>query len=174
MNINDENNDDRGFVLQLMMRAEQKVKEYAETMHEIRRLQMRAERDKDYIEQLNNFIRAEGQQPVSIKETPPLGSGVGKPGNRAKGLPLRKMQWDGMTIIDIIGNILNGTPEVIYHHAEIIPLVYEIDSDSDLRKVLPNMRSAMQKGARDGLWERPSRGKFKAKVVEQQGAFVSG
>jgi len=172
MNSNEGNNDDRGFVLQLMMRAEKKVKEYAETMHEIRRLQMRAERDKDYIEQLNNFIRAEGQQPVSIKETPPLGSGVGKPGNRAKGLPLRKIQWDGMTINDIIGNILNGTPEVIYHHTELIPLVYEIDSDSDLRKVLPNVRSALQKGARDGLWDKPSRGRFKAKATVEQGTLV--
>ena len=172
MNENNENHDDNGFVLQLMMRAEQKVKEYAETMHEIRRLQMRAERDKDYIEQLNNFIRAEGEQPVSIKETPTLGSGVGKPGNRAKGLPLRKVQWDGMTINDIVSTILNGTPEVIYHHTEVIPLVYEIDSESDLRKVLPNMRSAMQKGARDGLWERASRGKFKAKEVLEQGILV--
>jgi len=173
MNINEGNNDDKGFVLQLMMRAEQKVKEYAETMHEIRRLQMRAERDKDYIEQLNNFIRAEGQQPISIKETPPLGSGVGRPGNRAKGLPLRKMQWDGMTMNEIIVNILNASPEVSFHHTEIASLIYEIDSDSDLRKVLPNLRSAMQKGKRDGLWESTNRrGRFTAKVAEKQWTLV--
>jgi len=172
MNSNDKNNDDNGFVLQLIMRAEQKAKEYVEILHDQRRLEMRAERTKRYIEDMNNFIRAEGQQPVSIKEPSALGSGVGKPGNRAKGFPLRKMEWEGMTINAIISNILNGTPKVIYHHTEVIPLVYEIDSDSDLRKVLPNMRSAMQKGARDGLWERSSRGKFKAKEVLEQGTFV--
>jgi len=172
MNINEGNQDDNGFVLQLIMRAEQKAKEYTEILHEQRRFEMRAQRTKDYIEKLNSFIIAEGKQPISIKEVPPLGSGVGKPGNRKKGLPLRKMQWDGMTINNIIGNILNGTPKVIYHPTEVIPLVYEIDSESDLRKVLPNMRSAMQKGARDGLWERTGRGKFKAKEVLEQGTLV--
>lgn len=172
MNSNNGNNDDNGFVLQLIMRAEQKAKEYTETAHEIRRLEMRAERTKEYVEQLNKFIRAEGQQPISIKETSALGSGIGKPGNRSKSFPLRKVQWEGMSINQIIESILNATPGVSYHAKEVASLIYEIESDSDLSKVLPNMRSAVQKGARDGRWERTGRGKFSAKEIVEQGKLV--
>ena len=56
MNYNEGNQDDNGFVLQLIMRAQQKAKEYTEILHEQRRLEMRAERTKEYIEKLNNFI----------------------------------------------------------------------------------------------------------------------
>ena len=172
MNVNDGNNDDKGFLLQLLMRAERKATEIAELLHEQQRLEMRIERAKKYFEQLNIFLKAEGQQPVSIKRTSALGSGVGKPGNRSKSFPIRKVQWDGMSINQIIESILKATPEVIFHHTEVASQVYEIASDSDLRQVLPNMRSAMQKGARDGLWERARRGKFRAKATVEQGKLV--
>ena len=173
MNGNDGNYDDKGFLLQLNMRAQQKAKEYAELLHERQRLEMRIERTRGYIEQLNNFLRAEGQEPIPLKVTAGSRSGVGKPGNRSKELPIRNMKWEGMTINQIIESILNASPDVSFHPKEVSPLIYEIESESDLHIVIRNLRSTMQSGARKGLWERTGRARFKAKVSEQQGAFVN-
>ncbi len=169
MNSNDGNN--VAFLLQLHMRAQQKAKEYAELLHEHQRLEMRIERAKGYIEQLNSFLRAEGQEPIPLKVTAGSRSGVGKPGNRSKEFPVRKVQWEGMTINQIVERILSASPEVSFHPKEIAPLIYEIESESDLHIVMRNMRSTMQSGARKGRWERTGRAMFKAKVTEQQVAF---
>lgn len=173
MNINDGNNDDKAFLLQLHMRAEQKAKEYAELLHERQRLDMRIERTKGYVEQLNNFLKAEGQEPVAIKAMPHQGSAVGKPGNRSKAFPLRKAQWEGMAINEIVEHTLSVSPNLSFQATDIANVVYEIQSHSDLKMVIRNMRSALQRGARDGLWERTDRGRYKAKAIERQGAFIS-
>ena len=173
MNSNGGNYDDKGFLLQLQMRAQGKAKEYAELLHDQQRLEMRIERTRGYIEQLNNFLRAEGQEPVSVKAAPHLGSPVGKPGNRSKALPIRNIKWEGMTINQIVESILNASPAVSFHPKEVSPLIYEIESDSDLCIVMRNVRSTMQSGARKGLWERTGRAKFRAKATVEQGKLVS-
>lgn len=172
MNSNDGNNDDKGFLLQLHMRAEQKAQEYAALLQERQRLDRNIERIKLYVEQLNSFLRAEGQDTVPIKATPRMGSGVGKPGNRSMAFPIRQMQWEGMTINEIIQSILNASQGVSFHSREVAALIYEIQSDSDSNMVMRNVRSAMQKGVREGLWERTGRGKFSAKAIVEQGRLV--
>jgi hypothetical protein len=173
MNNSNETHEDKGFLLQLYMRAEQKAKEYQELIHERQRLEMRIERTKEYVEQLNKFLIAEGQQPITIKTLPHIGSAVGKPGNRSKSFPLRQIKWEGMSINQIIENILNTSPTVIFHPKEIASIIYEIKSESDLRLVLRNIRSTMQRGAREGLWEKTGRAMFKAKMNEKQGVFAN-
>ena len=174
MNNNSNGNyDDKGFLLQLHMRAEQKAKELADLLHERQRLEMSIERTKAYVEQLNSFLKAEGEEPAHVKAIPHLGSAVGKPGNRSKALPIRKIQWEGMTINQIIEHILSASPNVSFHHTEIAPQIYEIQSESDLKMVTGNLRAAMQRGARDGLWERTGRAKFQAKETMEQGRLVS-
>lgn len=173
MNSNNENHDDKGFLLQLHMKAQQKAQEYAELLHERQRLEMRIERTKEYFERLNDFLRAEGQETVPVKTTLYLGSGFGKPGNRSKAFPIRKSQWEGIGINEIVAHILNASPDVSFHPKEIASLIYEIESDSDLKMVMRNMRSSMQRGKRDGLWVRTGRAKYKAKVDEHQGALVN-
>ncbi len=172
-NKNDGTNEDNGFLLQLSMRAEQKAKEYVELLHEQERLAMRIERTKVYLEQLNSFLRAEGQAPIHLKTTAGSRRGVGQPGNRSPKLPIRKIQWDGMTINEIIERILTTSLDASLHPKEVASLIYEIRSDSDLSMVIRNVRSSMQRGAREGLWEKTGRAMFKAKVTEQQGALVN-
>lgn len=173
MNSNSGNNDDKGFLLQLSMRAEQKVQEYSRFLQERQRLERKIELSKRYIEQLNEFLRSEGQEPIPLKAIASSRSGFGKPGNRSKELPIRHMKWEGMTINQIIESILNTSPNMPFHPRKVVPLIYEIRSDADLNMVMRNVRSTMQRGVREELWERPSRGKFKAKVTEQQGALVN-
>lgn len=172
MNSNN-GNTDNSFVDQLILRLQQKEIDYNELLQESRRIERDTVRIQEYIDQLKNFIRGEGRTPPVSKVITVVRSGVGKTGNRSKAYPLRKIQWENMTINQIIGSVLSVTPEATYHPTEMANETYEINTDSDLRKVLPNMRSSMQKGARDGLWENASRGRFKAKVTEQQGALVN-
>lgn len=172
MNSNDGNNDDKGFLLQLHMRAERKASEYAELLHERQRLEMHIERTRGYIEQLNNFLKAEGQKPIPLKVMAGSRSAVGRPGNRSKALPIRNMKWEGMTINQIIESILKASPDVSFHPKEVASLIYEIQSDSDLYMVTRNVRSTMQRGAREGLWERTGRAKFRAKATVEQGTLV--
>ncbi len=170
---NNKNHDDKGFLLQLHMRAQQKAKEYSELLHERQRLEMNIERAKEYLEQLNNFLKAEGEQPVAIRTMPYQGSAVGKPGNRSKAFPIRKAQWNGMGINEIIEHVLNVSQGASFNAREMASEIYEIQSESDLKMVMRNIRSYMQRGARGGMWERADRGKFKAKTVEKQGALVN-
>ena len=168
----DTNNEDKGFLLQLHMRAERKAKEYADLLHERQRIEMKIERTREYIEKLNGFLKAEGEKPVPIKATPHLGSIVGKPGNRSKAFPVRRIKWEGMTINQIVESILKASPATSFHPKEVASEIYEIEFDSDLQIVMRNTRSAMQRGAREGLWVRTGRAQFKAKVTEEQGTFT--
>lgn len=171
MNSNDGNNDDKGFLLQLHMRGQQKAKEYVELSHERQRLDMKIERVKAYVEHINTFLEDEDQPLISLKEAQPRGT-VGRPGNRSKELPVRKIQWEGMSINEIIERILDASPGVSFHPKEVAPVIYEIQSDTDLRMVMRNVRSSMQSGARKGLWERTGRAKFRAKTIVEQGKLV--
>ncbi len=167
-----ETDGNREFVDQLRQRTQEKAKEYVELVHKQRHIEMLIERTKTYVEELNKFLEHEGQPPIPLKEPRP-GSVVGKPGNRAKDLPIRKAQWEGMTIDEIIQQILNASPNEVYHPNKLASQVYEIHSDSDLRMVIPNFRSMVQRGARVGLWDRVGRAKFKAKVTVEQGKPVN-
>ena len=62
--------DSKDFVLELRAEAEKKVKEYRSLLHEINRLEMRAVRTKEYIEQLNNFVKVEGNLESDIVLAP--------------------------------------------------------------------------------------------------------
>jgi len=173
MNENGTNQENNGFLFQLQMRAQQKAQEYADLIHQRQRLDMQIERTKQYVQELNNFLRREGQQTVPIKSAAHLESTVGKPGNRSKAMPLRRMEWDGMTVNQIITSILNRTPDASYHPSNVVSLIYEIESDADLKMVIKNIRSTMQRGAREGLWERSDRAQYKAKSTERQGILAN-
>lgn len=165
-------NEDKAFLLQLRLRAEQKVKEYNELLHERQRIEMQLERTKEYIEKLNVFLTAEGLESVSVKSNT-LNSPVGRPGNRSSKLPIRKVQWEGRTINEIINIILQGNPDMAFHPNQVVQMIYEIQSEADNKLVIRNIRSTMQRGARDGLWKKTGRAMFKAKADEIQSSFES-
>lgn len=173
MNSNSENHGDKGFLLQLSMRTQQVANEVKELLHERQRIDVRIKRAKDYFEKLNTFLTSEGQKPISISLVPQTGNPVGKPGNRSKEFPIRKIAWDGMSINQIIKHILGSSPNVSFNPKSVTKEIYEIQSDSDLRLVIRNIRSYLQRGDRDGLWEKTGRAMFRAKVTEQQGALVN-
>ena len=166
------NGNDVDFVNQARQRAEAKAIEYRQLDHEEKRIVMLKERVKKYIEQLNSFIESEGQTPVRLM-TSPIGSIVGRPGNRTKDFPLRKMEWEGMTLDEIIQSILTTSPDEIFHANILCHKIYEIKSDAELHKVKRSLVSNLRRGVKRGMWEAIPRNRYKAKVTEQQGAFVN-
>lgn len=165
LNLNDEQ-----FVTQLEARARLKVQEYNDISREIQRLTRRQEDVKTYVEKLNDFLVAEGLQPIPLRDTQHK-TGVGKPGNRSKALPLRRQRWEAMTIDYAITTILNESPNRAFDAKEISPIIYEIQSEKELKKIAENIRSSLQRGAQNGLWIRIDRGKYKAKIGVQQGVL---
>lgn len=155
-------NDNKGFAEQVRQRAEQKVAEYNRILHDLEYAKAELERTKEYISQLSSFLEKEGLQPIRLKE--PTGSIVGRPGNRGKGFPARKAEWQGMTLDEIGQSILNESPDQIYHAKEIASKIYDIESISDLEKVRPSLVSMLRRGAKRGLWEFIGRNRYKGKV----------
>jgi hypothetical protein len=162
---NDRNKDNNAeFVKQLRDRAQKKAEEYYGFLHEQERISVQLERAKTYLNKLNSFLEEEGQIPIPLKELR-KGSGVGKIGNRAKDFPVRKIEWAGMTLDEIVKAILEVTPNETYHVDIIAHKIYEIQSEIDLKRVKQSLVSILKKGAHDGKWEALKRNRYKAKVV---------
>lgn len=160
------------FISQLKKRAEQKVAECYQLMHEQKRIGLQLERTKTYIGRLNDFLEAEGQAVVTLREAQSE-SRVGKPGNRSKDFPLRKTEWEGMALRDIVKAILDATPREIHHANDIARKIYEIQTDSDLRKVKRGLVSTLRRETKNGLWEGHKGNRYKAKASAEQGRLIS-
>lgn len=165
-----ETNED--FIRQLQSRREQKAREYVETSQQLKRLEVEQERAKEYLEMVDSLLEAEGVTPRPLKESLPVRT-HGKTGNREKDMPVRKAQWEEMSVNQIIQHVLDASPNLSYHPAEMAREIYEIQSEVDLNKVLRNVRSAMQKGQRKELWAKATRGRFKSKAGVAQGKLVT-
>ena len=106
-----------------------------------------------------------------MKETG-IRSGVGKPGNRAKDLPIRRAEWEGLTINEIISNILDSSPDIVLHADEIAGKVYEVQSTIDLDRVKKNLVTSLRRGAKKGMWQALKRNKYKSKLAARQEMLV--
>ncbi len=168
MNGNENPDGNAEFVEQVRHRAQGKAAEYYSLLHEQRRVEMQVERVKAYVEQLNRFLEAEGQTPVPLREIR-QGSPVGKPGNRSKDFPLRKAQWEGLSLWDIVAEILSASPNEVMHADAIAHQIYEIESPIDLRKVKRSLVSTLRRGARGGRWQAVPRNRYRSKATVAQG-----
>jgi hypothetical protein len=148
--MNDNNKSNAEFTEQVRVRAQQKRSEYYQILHDIERLNKSAENIKSYLDNLNSFLLGEGESPISVNEPKQSGSIVSRPGNRGKDFPLRKAEWTGMTLEAIITKILEGTKT--YHADDVSRLVYDIQSDDDIRKVKRSLVSILRKGAKEDSW----------------------
>jgi hypothetical protein len=162
--MNEGNKNNAGFSEQVRVRAQEKRDEYYKVLHEIERLSRSAESIKCYLDTLNSFLLGEGESPISVNEPKQSGSIVGRPGNRGKDFPLRKAEWTGMTLDAIIAKILEGTKT--YHADDISRLVYDIQSDDDVRKVKRSLVSILRKGAGENLWEALGKNRYRGQLKE--------
>jgi hypothetical protein len=168
---NDNGNNEQ-FVSEVLNRAKQKAKDITNLLHQQKGIVMEIERANTYLEQLNTFLKAEGQVPVSISEIRPATT-KGTPGNRSKQKPLRKIDWEGMSLMAIIQDILDSTPNESHNAERTLTKIFEIKSPADRLMVLHDVRSTLQTGSRQGRWNRVGRGLYRSKKSVQQRMSVS-
>jgi len=165
--VNNENGNNENFVLEVTNRAKQKAKDITNLLHQQKGIVMEIERAKAYLEQLNTFLKAEGHAPVLLTETHQTGI-VGIPGNRSKRKPLRKIDWEGMSLMAIIQDIVDSSPNEAHNSERTLPKIFEVKSPADRLMVLQDVRSTLQAGSRQGRWDRVGRGLYKSKKAVQQ------
>lgn len=159
----DDNVNDTNFIEQLREHTKKKVEEYYSLLHEEERIRVQMERAKKYVEHSNTLLESEGQSPIVLKE-PKQGIGVGKIGNRKKDFPVRRPEWEGKTLDEIITAIVEANPNETHHADLIAHKIYEIQSELDVRRVKQSLVSILRKGAQRKLWEALPKNHYKAKA----------
>lgn len=155
----------------LSQRATEKRTEYFQLVQERRRLDLRIERLRDYLDKVNGLLQAEDLQPVRLAQASG-GSIVGKIGNRAKGMPVRKVEWEGMTLTEIADAILGRTTDSL-HADTIIEEIYEIESDADKKKAKLSIVSTLRRGAEKRLWQSHPKNHYQGLKRQRQMALNS-
>ena len=141
---------EESFTDSLRRQAESKRKEYNQLVHDQNRVALQLDRVKAYIQSLNGLLEAEGQAKVQLRDDTKTNV-VGRPGNRSKNMPLRKAQWEGMTLYDIVETIVEEASGDI-HVDQILPQIYETETQKDRRLAKQSLVSTMRRGAKDSRW----------------------
>ncbi len=162
-----DNGNSEQFTMEVLNRAKQKARAITNLLHQQKGIVMEIERAKAYLEQLNVFLNAEGHAPVLLTEPRPT-SNIGIPGNRSKQKPLRKIEWDGMSLLAIIEDIIDASPNETHNAERTLSKIFEIKSPADRRMVVADVRSTLQLGSRQGRWDREGRGLYRSKKAVQQ------
>ena len=163
---------DTDFAGLIRQRAEKIAAEYYKLLHEQKRIEVQLERNRKYLQQLNGILESEGQGPIALKE-PPKGSPVGKAGNRALDFPVRKVEWEGMTLIGAVQGILEASPNDIQHADVIAHRIYEIQSPKDVKRVKQSLVSTLRRGGKAGMWEALRGNRYKAKNTVAQERLIN-
>jgi len=165
--MNSDNGSSDQFITEVLNRAKQKARDIADLSHRQKGIVMEIERAKVYLEQLNAFLKAEGHTPVTLTEIN-LTSAPGTPGNRSKQKPLRKIEWEGMSLMSIVQNIIDSSPNENHNAERTLVKIFEIKFPTDRLMILHDVRSTLQTGSRQGRWNRVGRGLYKSKHAIQQ------
>ena len=157
----------------LRQQAAEKQREYAALVHENKKLAVRLERCKAYVANLNNLLVAHGLSPIQLLE-PTRRGGVGRPGNRAKDMAVRRAEWEGMSLTEVISSILDESNETMHANA-LVDRIYEIESDKDRARAKHSLVGTLRAGARKGLWEGLPKNRYCKKVskTEAQRSYPS-
>ena len=156
---------EKSFTDSLRLQAESKRKEYNQLLHDQNRIVLNLDRIKEYIQSLNGLLEAEGQPKVQLRDDKNANA-VGRPGNRSKNMPVRKAQWGGMTLYDIVEAILDSTSGDI-HVDQVIPNIYEIETQKDKKMAKQSLVSTMMRGAKDKKWIALGQNKYSRKENRQ-------
>jgi len=140
---------DHGILIDLVHeRAKEKVVDYARMLQEKRVLEAVMEHTRQHILQLNGVLEVEGREPVPLGVVPK----GRRPGNQAEDYPARRLEWQGLPVWRIIQEILSKSKGEAMHRNDLARKVYEIQDDSDLRKIRPSLEAQLYKGAKKGQW----------------------
>jgi len=150
----------------LLERADEKNAELTRLQYEQMRITIKLERVKDYLEKLNGFLEAEGLPRVRVRQRTQR-RGFGQPGNRAKGMPLRKPEWDGMSLSEAVTVILSQTDEVV-HADTLAHRIFEIETEAEKRKAKHSLVSTLRAGVKGGRWEGLGKNRYRGRTPQRE------
>ena len=159
-------NGKESFEVVLRERAEGKRVEYNNLLQEQRRLSVRIQRVKEYLDKVNGLLEMEGLPRIRLSDARAT-TKVGRPGNRAEGMPVRRMEWEGMSLVDVVLQILSETVEAS-HADTVVHRIYEIETDADKRKAKPSVVSSLRTVAKKGLIEKVGRNRFQRRMPQRE------
>ena len=150
------------------------LKAEAETMQltynklhdQFRRVRHEIERVKTYVEHLNGLLEAKGMPRISLHE-PTAKTGIGRPGNRTKGMPLRRSEWEDMSVMDAVDAILRQTDKAV--HADVlVERIYEVTTPLEHKKAKHTLASTARQGAKNDRWIALGRNRYQAKDQQRE------
>lgn len=154
----------------LRRRAEDLRVDYGRLQQEQKRIAVQIERLKAYIMHLNGLLDAEGIEPIRLGE-PKATTGFARPGNRSKDMPMRKPQWDNVTLTDAIDSILSERSDAL-HADMLVALIYDISTPAEKRRAKHSLVSTLRQGVKAGRWEGLPKNRFRGSSA-RQAALVS-
>lgn len=158
------------FTDMLRRKAHDKQSEFDRLLHEQRRIKLQLQKIKDYITHLNGLLEVEGISPISLRDTSDA-TGFAKPGNRSKNMPLRKSEWDGMSLSAVVERILSESDEV-YHADVLVERVYEIETEAGRKRAKHSLVGTLRQGVKAEKWQGFPGNKYQGLPAEQE-ALIS-
>ena len=134
----------------LRERAESKKSELASLLREKHRIAGLIENAKEYLTDLNALLRREGLPPAEVYDTS-TATGFGVPGNRSEKMPMRKPEWQKMSLSESIHTILDIEMRV-WHADELVLRIFDSPTDEEARHAKHSLVSTLRAGVKEGKW----------------------
>ena len=148
------------YLAALKEKAQEKRDSLAALLDAQQRIAADIERTSDYLQHLVKLLEAEGQKRVALPQEKNKG-GIGRPGNRAEGMPLRKPEWKDMSLTQIAAAVLAQSKDAL-PLSELVHRIYEIHTGDDLRRAKRTLVSTMRLGVKRGRWQSPKQGQYQS------------
>ncbi len=111
--------------------AKSKREEWERLTRERRRIDILVERCKEYVEALNKLLGLEGLPRIELTEREAgSGSGFAKVGNKSPNMPMRRPEYEGISMPEAARLVLEDSPGPL-HLDVIVERVYEIKGVAD-------------------------------------------
>ena len=153
------------FVATVIAEASRNRTEFDALVSEQQRIELRMEKLRERQIGLNQVLSTYGHAPIRLNE--PDSQSFGTPGNRSKGMPLRKQQWQSVSLTVATKAILDQQPSLVFDTSAVIDVIYEITSEEELRTAKRSLRSTLARGVKDGMWDGPAPGRYRSKLGSQ-------
>ena len=160
MTLSNQGATQEAYLVALEVKAREKQERLAALRREQKRIAAELELTSDYLQHLTRLLEAEGQTAVAIPQEAHKG-GIGRPGNRAEGMPLRKVEWKNMSLSQIAREVLAQSKNPLPLN-QLAHRIYEIHSTDDLRRAKRTLVSTMRLGVKRGRWQSPTQGHYQS------------
>lgn len=153
------------FVNTVITEASRNAEEFDALVHEQEHIEAKLATLRERQAGLNSVLNTYGHAPIGLHE--PGSPSFAQPGNRSQAMPLRKEQWQNVSLPVATKAILDQRPAIIFDTNAVVDVVYEITSEEERRAAKRSLRSTLIRGVKDGAWDGPAPGRYRSKLGSQ-------